>query len=69
MNDDLQLLSDKIDYLTKLIETMINENEPCKNRNKNPKEDLLKILESPSLAKNPMFKQMIEPIKDILSKV
>ena len=69
MTEEMKLLNEKVDYLTKLVEHFIEETKPCKKAKNNNNEALLKILESSPLSKNPMFVQMMEPLKDILNKV
>ena len=60
---DLKALEDKIDYLTKLMETHIMESEPCGGRKSTPKpEDIKEIIMNSPLGKIKGFSSILEKV-------
>ena len=63
MIEEMKQLNDKIDYLTKLMETILKED---KKRKKKPKMDVLTMLNSSAFSKHPSFKRVIDKMKESL---
>lgn len=68
MRTEITLQSSQIKYFTQLTET-IAEEEPIKNQiGTDALEAANKYLQSSPLSKHPMFKEMIEPLQDMINK-
>ena len=67
---NIEQLHDKVDYLTKLVETLIEESKPCtkKGNNNDNMKEMLKMFNSLPVNNHPMFKQILEPLNDMINK-
>ncbi len=66
----IQTLTDKVNYITTLLEDVAMENSPCnqKKRQNKDMETILNMVKNSPLKKHPMFAEMLKPLEDIIGK-
>lgn len=71
MKKGIAILNGQMSYLTQLSETIVEYGKPCEesqHRNADNLDMLKELLANSPLKKHPMFKDMIQPIEDMISK-